>query len=86
MDLGKAPNDAAAPDDAEPCQWAIPLLCCQQVATTDSGNTGPVAHAGLLIRSLAPSHLARVHVAHPRPVALPSPRSTAHERSAILQL
>jgi hypothetical protein len=86
MDPGGAPNDGTAPDDAKPCQWATPLLCCQQVVTADSGNVGPVADGALLVRSLAPSHLALIFVAHQRPAALSAPRSTSYERSAILQL
>lgn len=53
--VGEPARNAAPPRPAIPCQWALPLLCCEQPAAADAGGGGIVEPPALWLRPLPPA-------------------------------
>jgi hypothetical protein len=69
-----------------PCQWALPLLCCQQLAATDASSPGLLKLAALWIHAIDPLFAPLPSALLACPVALPASTAPPLERSVVLQV
>ncbi len=80
------PSRAPAPGTGLPCQWILPLFCCQQPAAADAANTGPVPPAALWIRSQDAVLQPSAPLLRAAATALRVPYDPLPERSVVLQI
>lgn len=80
---GETPRGPSAPS---PCQWPLPLLCCQQVAAADAGVRALAPPPMLWMAMDSPLLPERAPVHALVPAALPLRASPALQRSVVLQV
>ena len=83
-----APVDQAprAPSAPAPCQWPLPLLCCQQVAAADAGGDAVIPPPMLWMSWGSALLLAPEEPPAPVPAALPALAAPSLQRSVVLQV
>ena len=83
---GSAPPAGEPEQDGAPCQWALPLLCCQQVAAVDVSAADVTPPPMVWLLPLEPVLAAPDFTALSVPAGLPAPPFPALQRSVVLQV
>jgi len=69
-----------------PCQWALPLLCCQQPAAADASSPGLMKLAALWVHAIDPLFAPLPSALRATPIALETSAAPPLERSVVLQV
>lgn len=83
---GAPARDAAPPGREMPCQWALPLLCCQQPLAADAASPGLVTLVALWVHAIDPVFAPLPSALRAAPVSLQSSAAPPLERSVVLQV
>jgi len=83
---GEPARDATPSGPELPCQWALPLLCCQQPAAADASSPGLVKLAALWLHVIDPLFAPLPPALRVAPVALEASTTPPLERSVVLQV
>lgn len=83
---GERARDPLPKPPASPCQWPLPLLCCQDRAAADVASPGLVMLGAVGLQRLVPSVVLAPSALGGTRASFWTPASRCLERSVVLQV